>query len=121
MCEMMPVPTDAFHHGLDRIAATAIADELVGLSSALSDLAYELGGDAATVRKHMSSLQAIDLITQVHLALADVLRSDASIADRLSQVPVEALGQRLRDRIFKVHASSPPPEISSSEREVIFF
>jgi hypothetical protein len=80
--------------------AIAIADELVGLTNALSDLAYDLGSDPDTLRKHMNSLQAIDLITQIHLALADLLRSEAPLHERLADIPVEALAARMKARIL---------------------
>lgn len=117
---MTPVPSVAADLGLDPVAATAIADELVHLTSVLSALAYDLGSDAATVRRHMSSLQAIDLITQVQLALANILRSDAPIAVRLKQVPVEALGQRLRARILNDLPVHPMADGSSSDQDTVF-
>jgi hypothetical protein len=52
----------------------ALADELLNASRLLADLAYELGADPDTLRKHMTSLQAIDHITQIQLNVADLLR-----------------------------------------------
>ncbi|WBO20721.1 hypothetical protein [Sphingomonas abietis] len=80
-------------------AASAIADELVGLTTALSELAYDLGSHGETVRRHMGALQSIDLITQIHLSLADLLRSSGPFEQRLEGVVVEALGQRLRQSL----------------------
>ena len=101
MCEMtIPSGGGERDHAPHRLTALAVAEELVQLTAALSELAYDLGGDPATVRRHMSSLQSIDLITQIHLALAGLLRSEASVADRLAQVPVESLEERLRARML---------------------
>lgn len=58
--------------------AHALADELVALTTRLSDLAFELGSDPEVLRRHMEALQAIDFITQVQLTVADVLRGEAS-------------------------------------------
>lgn len=85
--------------GLGRAGATAIAHELVDLTTRLSDLAFDLGSDQATLRRHMSSLQAIDLITQIQLALADLLRSEAPLSARIDDITVEALSASLRTRI----------------------
>lgn len=84
---------------IEREVAEAVAAELVGLTRSLSDLAFDLGNDPVTVRKHMASLQAIDLITQIHLALSDLLASPAPLSERLNAVPVEALADRLSQRL----------------------
>lgn len=86
-------------------AASAIADELVGLTAALSELAYDLGSHGETVRRHMGALQSIDLITQIHLCLAELLRSSAPFEQRLEGVVVEALGQRLRQSLAQADGS----------------
>ncbi|UAK26572.1 hypothetical protein K8P63_08035 [Sphingomonas nostoxanthinifaciens] len=91
--------TSAADAGLDPIAANAIADELVELTAILSNLAYDLGDDPDTLRKHMASLQAIDLITQIQMSLADILRSDEPMEKRVAGVGVEALAARLRARL----------------------
>lgn len=103
----MPIRTDPSACGceLGRAGAAAIADELVALTTKLSDLAYDLGSDPVTVRRHMNSLQAIDLITQIQLALADFLRSDAPLPTRIAEIPVEELSASLGARL-----SMHPPE-----------
>jgi Ni,Fe-hydrogenase III large subunit len=76
-----------------------LADELIGLTVALSELAYELGSDPDTLRQHMSSLQAVDRITQTRLAVADMLRSTAPIAERVAEVTLEDMAIRLREAL----------------------
>lgn len=107
-------------HPPHRLTALAVAEELVQLTAALSDLAYDLGGDPATVRRHMGSLQSIDLITQIHLALAGLLRSEASVADRLAQVPVESLGERLRARMLDGGWTGEETKNVNSNQDMIF-
>lgn len=82
--------------GVDAPLALALADVLVALTASLGDLAYDLGSDADTLRRHMTSLQAVDHITQSQLAIAEILRSSASMADRISAVTLEGLAERLR-------------------------
>lgn len=81
--------------------ARALADELVELTRSLADLAYELGSDPDTLRRHMVSIQAVDRITQSQLAIADILRSDAPVAARIDGVTLETLADRLRTRMVK--------------------
>ncbi|WP_294248780.1 hypothetical protein [uncultured Sphingomonas sp.] len=81
--------------------ARALADELVELTRSLADLAYELGSDPDTLRRHMVSIQAVDRITQSQLAIADILRSDAPVAARIDGVTLETLAERLRTRMAK--------------------
>ena len=52
--------------------AEAMGEELLLASRMLADLAYELGSDATTLRKHMTGLQKIDHITQIQLAIVDL-------------------------------------------------
>jgi hypothetical protein len=93
------LPLKASVGNRDRLAAFVVAEELVALTSAISDLAYDLGSDPETLRRHMGSLQSIDLITQIHLALAEFLRSSDSLEARVSNVTVEALADRLREKL----------------------
>jgi hypothetical protein len=74
--------------------ARALADELVLASQMLCDLSYELGSDEATLRRHMASLQTIDHVTQIQLAIANLLRDGpaASVAD----VTLADMAQRLQ-------------------------
>ncbi len=98
--------------------ASVIADELVGLTAALSDLAYDLSGDPETVRRHMGSLQAIDLITQIHLALADLLRASGPFAERVNRVTVEAIADRMRAKLAGNDAEPPPIEPPYAQAQV---
>ncbi|MCT8002937.1 hypothetical protein NZL82_13730 [Sphingomonas sanguinis] len=85
--------------GVDRPLAHALAEELVELTRSLADLAYELASDADTLRRHMVGIQSVDRITQVQLAIADILRSDAPLSDRIDGVTLETLADSLRTRI----------------------
>lgn len=84
---------------LDAALAHALADELVELTRSLAELAYELGSDSDTLRRHMVSIQSVDRITQAQLAIADILRSDAPVASRINGVTLETLADRLRHRL----------------------
>lgn len=85
--------------GLSPVLAQALADELVELTHSLAELAYELGSDPDTLRRHMVSIQSVDRITQAQLAIADILRSDAPTASRIDGVTLETLAARLRHRL----------------------
>ncbi len=76
--------------------ADALADELVLASRMLNDLAYDLGSDEATLRRHMASLQKVDHITQIQLAVADLLRNRDETDTRLAGVTLEGMAERLR-------------------------
>ena len=91
--------------GLDRAGAEAIAGELLSLTTQLEALAAELGRDPATLRRHMESLQAIDLVGQVHRALADILRGAGPLESRLEAVPLDSL----RHRLLAAALGEPPP------------
>ncbi len=82
--------------GVPRPLAQALAAELVLASSMLADLAYDLGSDGATLRRHMASLQRIDHITQIQLAIADLLRTSDGGADDIGQVTLQDMADRLR-------------------------
>lgn len=84
---------------LGKAGAAAIAAELVALTGRIGDLAFDLCSDPEVLRLHTGSLQAIDLITQIQLALADVLRSDAPLADRIAGITVEQLSASLSARL----------------------
>lgn len=73
----------------------ALADELVRASAMLGDLAYELGSDETTLRKHLTGLQSIDHVTQILLNLASVLRGGDG-QDHLAEVTLEDMLARLR-------------------------
>lgn len=84
--------------GLDAALARALAEELVAITTQLSDLAFDLASDADTLRRHMRELQAVDRITQAQLAVADILRSTAPEEDRLAAVTLEEVATSLRQR-----------------------
>lgn len=83
---------------IDGTLAAVLAEELVALTGLLSDLAYDLGSNPDTLRAHMSSIQLVDAITQAQIAIADILRSDAPLDQRIAAVTLEALGQRIGER-----------------------
>ena len=82
--------------GVPRPLAQALAAELVLASSMLADLAYDLGSDGDTLRRHMASLQRIDHITQIQLAIADLLRTSNGAAGDIGQVTLQDMADRLR-------------------------
>lgn len=79
--------------GAGKPLAEALADELVLASQMLGDLAYDLGSDAATLRRHMTSLQAIDHVSQMQLAVAALLREGGS---GIAAVTLHDMAERLR-------------------------
>ncbi|WP_235512445.1 hypothetical protein [Sphingomonas sp. Leaf17] len=85
--------------GVSAPLAAALADELVALTVQLSDLAYDLGQYPDTLRRHMTSIQAIDRITQAQLAIADVLRSDETVVDRLAHITLAGLSSSIATRM----------------------
>ena len=95
-----PPETSAQREGpaqpVDPALARALADELVTLTRSLGDLAFDLGKEPETLRRHMASLQAIDHITQAQLVVADLLRSDAPLSERIEDVPLQDMADRLR-------------------------
>lgn len=95
--------------GVEPALAHALADGMVELTGLLSDLAYDLASDPDTLRRHMHSLQAIDRITQAQLAMADVLRSDASSEARLAAITLEGLSRDLAAKL-DVYRLPPPAE-----------
>ena len=76
--------------------AEAMGEELLLASRMLADLAYELGSDATTLRKHMTGLQKIDHITQIQLAIVDLLRNRGADGDPLAGVTLAEMADRLR-------------------------
>jgi len=77
----------------------AIAGELSDLADRLCKLACVLASDPGLVQHHMDDLQSIDLMTQWQRALADLLRQPGTPEARIARVPVEALAQRLEERL----------------------
>ena len=88
-----PLTADA---AVPRALAFALAAELVQASNMLADLAYDLGSDENTLRRHMASLQRIDHVTQMQLAIADLLRTPDDMAANLGQVTLEDMAARLK-------------------------
>ncbi|MEH3047794.1 hypothetical protein [Sphingomonas adhaesiva] len=79
-----------------RALAQALAAELVQASNMLADLAYDLGSDQDTLRRHMASLQRIDHVTQMQLAIADLLRTPDEMAENVAHVTLEDMAVRLK-------------------------
>jgi len=82
--------------GADPALARALADELVALTGLMCELADDLPSDPETVRRHMVGLQAIDRIVQTQLAMAGILRSGDTAAERLEAVTLESLARSLK-------------------------
>lgn len=94
--------------GLEPATAHALADELVGLTALLANLAYDLARNPDTLRHHMHSLQSVDRITQAQLAIADLLRSSAPIEDALRSVTLEDLGVSVRAAVDRYRRDGTP-------------
>lgn len=91
-----PLPIgDGATGAVPRPLAHALAAELVLASGMLADLAYDLGSDGDTLRRHMASLQRIDHVTQMQLAIADLLRGVGADGD-IGQVTLQDMADRLR-------------------------
>ena len=74
----------------------ALADELVLASRRLADLAFELASDEATLRRHMTSMQDIDHVTQIQLSIADLLRNGVA---GLGDITLGDMASRIRCKI----------------------
>ncbi len=90
--------------GVTRPLAKALAAELVLASSMLADLAYDLGSDGDTLRRHMASLQRIDHVTQMQLAIAELLRGDDASNGDIRGVTLQDMADRLRAFVANVDA-----------------
>lgn len=77
----------------------AVAEELSLVADALCRLACVLVSDADLAQRHITDLQALDLITQTQRSLADVLRQEGPIEARLGSISLEALALRLEERL----------------------
>lgn len=73
----------------------ALAGELERASRLLGELAFELGSDETTLRRHLTGLQSIDHVTQIMLNIATVLRAGEGV-DQLAGVTLEDVAGRLR-------------------------
>ena len=110
---MIGLPVDIrsaqpFTPGCDPALAHALADELVGLTGLLADLAFDLAGNPETLRHHMHSLQAVDRITQAQLAVADLLRSGAPVDQRIAAVTLEELAGSIRQSVARYRSEGVP-------------
>ena len=94
------------HAGVEPALASALADELIAVTGLLSDLAFELGSDPETLRRHITGLQVIDLIAQKQVAIADVLRATTAVEGRLAAIPIEALATSLLDRVERYRGTT---------------
>lgn len=88
--------------------AGALADELVLASKMLNDLAYDLGSDEVLLRRHMASLQKVDHITQIQLAVADLLRHRDGDS-HLAGITLEDMAFRLRQAMAGASVSAQAP------------
>ncbi|USU03959.1 hypothetical protein NF699_12895 [Sphingomonadaceae bacterium OTU29LAMAA1] len=110
----IPVPgADPSLDGMEPAMAYALADELVGLTGLLAELAFDLASDSETLRRHMHSLQVIDRITQAQLAIADVLRSTDPIDRRLETVTLEDLGRSLSESLARYRREGLPVDLDN--------
>lgn len=77
----------------------ALAEELVLASKMLGALAFDLGEDEGVLRRHMTSLQTIDYVTQVQLVIAKLLPRLDRGADLVSEIALDSLQTRLAGAI----------------------
>lgn len=92
--------------GVEPALAHALADELVALTNMLSELAFDLASNPETLRRHMTSLQAVDHATQMQVAIAEMLRSRASVEDRIEAVPLDSLAKSVGRRVAEYRANA---------------
>jgi hypothetical protein len=84
--------------------AQALGEELLIASRMLADLAYELGSDPNTLRKHMTSLQHIDHITQIQLNIAHLLQNQHH--NPIQHITLNDMADRVRLAVEAPHAAS---------------
>ncbi|MBV7257150.1 hypothetical protein KCG44_10190 [Pacificimonas sp. WHA3] len=77
----------------------ALADELGIASRLLADLAYDLGADEETLRRHLVSIQKIDQVTQMLLIVADLLKTLEEPEQSLESVTLADMAERLRGAV----------------------
>lgn len=80
--------------GLARRLRAQIADELECAREEIERLGAILCSDPALVERHVSALQALDMLGQQQLALAAILRADDPQA-AIGETPLETLRIRL--------------------------
>ncbi|MGK6323554.1 hypothetical protein ACMGDM_10745 [Sphingomonas sp. DT-51] len=81
---------------MPRTLALALADELVVASNMLNELAFDLGSNGETLRRHMASIQRIDYVTQIQLAVVSLLRVDGPTRADIDAVTLQDMADRLR-------------------------
>ena len=96
----------------DALLDIVLAEELVNITRLLGNLAYDLGSDPETLRRHMKSLQKIDHITQMQLAIAQMLRSREPASERIAAVTLQDMATRLSDMLEKLKAGESPLHIA---------
>jgi hypothetical protein len=89
-----------------RPLALALAEELVFASNELNELAYDLGSNGETLRRHMASIQRIDYVTQIQLAVATLLRVDGASDTDLGVVTLQDMVDRLRATLATLEQQS---------------
>jgi len=94
--------------GVEPALARALADELDALGIIVSDLAEDLAGDPETVRRHMTSLQSVDRLSQTQRAIAELLRADGPLAERLAAVRLDSLSTALHARLLDYQTTPNP-------------
>ena len=82
----------------------AVIQEMRDVADRLCRLACILTSDPQVVNCHFDELQSLDLLTQTQRALADVLSRAGGVDDRLSGMGLEALADRLRNRVDRAAA-----------------
>ncbi|WP_246616641.1 hypothetical protein [Sphingomonas yunnanensis] len=91
---------------MSRPLALALAEELVFASNELNELAYDLGSNGETLRRHMASIQRIDYVTQIQLAVATLLRIDGASDTDLGAVTLQDMVDRLRATLASLEQQS---------------
>jgi len=81
---------------LPKAMMTALADELVCASGLLGELTSDLFSDPEAVRRHMVTLQKLDLVTQIQFGIAELLRCERSVDEALNAITLEDMALRLR-------------------------
>lgn len=91
---------------VSRPLALALAEELVFASNMLNELAYDLGSNGETLRRHMASIQRIDYVTQIQLAVATLLRVEGASDADLGGVTLQDMVDRLRTTLASLEQQS---------------
>lgn len=86
------MPGDEAHRAAIQRAAVVLAE----LSHEIERLGAELCADPEFVERHITALQAIDLIAQQQHAIAELLQAECPVSG-IEQIGVEGLQERLRN------------------------